>query len=107
MIFILFFLFFNYKVETIIPLDVNQNKKTANETHVVKSDGTTEKLKVNRVLTSQEESILFPLIQGLIQAGGGTISTDQLTKKPTKNEKINSGENTEKSKKQGKEDSRK
>lgn len=66
----LFFLF-RFIVETITPKD----EKVKKETLILKSDGTTEKLekdkkksKVGRTLTSQEESILLPLIQGLLAA---------------------------------------
>lgn len=54
------------------------------ETHILKSDGTTEKMKpkkgkeansnVGRALTSQEESILLPLIQGLLAANASENS---------------------------------
>lgn len=56
-------------METITSHDISDSIKKSNETHVVKTDGSTEQLKVNRALTSQEESILLPLIQGLIAAG--------------------------------------
>lgn len=60
-------------METITPKD----EKVKKETLIVKSDGTTEKLekekrkaKQNRALTSQEESILLPLLQGLLSSSG-------------------------------------
>lgn len=62
-------------VETITPKDENVKR----ETLILKSDGTTEKLekekkkaKVGRALTSQEESILLPLLQGLLASNGAT-----------------------------------
>lgn len=61
-------------VETII----ESEKKAEPETHILKSDGTTTKIRPKkaretnavRQLTSQEESILMPLIQGLLTANG-------------------------------------
>lgn len=69
-----------FVVETVTPHDVAESRKVASQTHVLKPDGSTETLKVGRTLTSQEESILLPLIQGLIEAGGGAFSADQLSK---------------------------
>lgn len=47
---------------------MKKEKKDEKEAENLSSD----KLKVGRALTSQEESILLPLIKGLIVAGGGT-----------------------------------
>lgn len=64
-------------METITPKDENVKQKTL----ILKSDGTTEKLekekkksKVGRMLTSQEESILLPLIQSLLASGSNETS---------------------------------
>lgn len=65
---------FTHTVETII----ESEKKAEPETHILKSDGTTAKIRPKKVkemnagrqLTSQEESILMPLIQGLLSANG-------------------------------------
>lgn len=64
-------------METITRINAEESKKTSSETHILKSDGTTEKAKIGRALTSQEESILLPLIQGLIAAGNGNSSADK------------------------------
>lgn len=58
---------------------------------------------MNRTLTTQEESILLPLIQGLIEAGGGTFSTDQINKQSACTEEKDSV----KSKKEGEKKSNK
>lgn len=74
----------DFLVETITPKDENVKQKTL----ILKSDGTTEKLekerkksKVGRMLTSQEESILLPLIQGLLASGlNGSNETSEKSK---------------------------
>lgn len=63
-------------METITSHDISDSIKKSKETQVVKTDGSTEQLKVNRALTSQEESILLPLIQGLIAAGEKSPTKD-------------------------------
>lgn len=71
-------------METITPKDENVKQKTL----ILKSDGTTEKLekekkksKVGRILTSREESILLPLIQGLLASGSnGSNQTSEKSK---------------------------
>lgn len=73
-----------FLVETITPKDENVKQKTL----ILKSDGTTEKLekekkksKAGRMLTSQEESILLPLIQGLLASGlNGSSETSEKSK---------------------------
>lgn len=53
---------------------IKSTNKKPQETHIVKSDGSTEKTKGGRTLTSQEESILLPLIQGLLAANNANES---------------------------------
>lgn len=63
-------------MENITAKDENMKQ----ETLLLKSDGTAEKIeqkkksKVGRMLTSQEESILLPLIQGLLASGSNETS---------------------------------
>lgn len=73
----LIIIYWNFLVETITPKEENVKQKTL----ILKSDGTTEKLekekkksKAGRMLTSQEESILLPLIQGLLASGSNESS---------------------------------
>lgn len=80
------FAIFFFLVGTITSHDINDSIKKSQETQVVKTDGTTEQLKVNRTLTTQEESILLPLIQGLIAAG---------EKSPTKDSKSSNSANAQ------------
>lgn len=65
-----------FPVETITAHNIGDSIKKSQETHFVKKDGSTEQVKVNRALTSQEESILLPLIQGLIAAGEKSPTKD-------------------------------
>lgn len=67
-------------METITPKDENVKQRTL----ILKSDGTTEKLgnekkntKVGRMLTSQEESILLPLIQGLLASNRSNEASEK------------------------------
>lgn len=67
-----------HKLPTTVETIIESEKKAGPETHILKSDGTTAKMRPKkakepsavRQLTSQEESILMPLIQGLLTANG-------------------------------------